>query len=176
MARDWASTPTDKHLIPLKEISDRHDITIGAGLPTAEKGGTSISMVIFGPEEEVSCYSKPTLHSDELPFFISGSRQILVPIHHDHIAPAICYESLQPEHCQSAIKLGATICLTSVAKSQDGILKGYSDGLIIFDKDNEEVQLDNFYVSQVIGWQPPLPCYLRRTLSRFNQSLNFPLH
>lgn len=39
------------------------------------------------------------------------------------IAPAICYESLQPKHSENANKLGAEIYLASVAKSENGANK-----------------------------------------------------
>lgn len=192
LAGEWATTSADERLMPLKEISTRAGITIGAGLPAIDKGGTCITMVIFRPDGNTLCYSKQMLHADELPFFIPGNRQVLVPMGNDTIAPAICYESLQPAHYHSAAKLGASVYLASVAKSKSGILKGYShypamakacslpvlmvnavgfcdnflsagqsavwnkegvllgslheqrEGLLIFDTETEEVQLDNF--------------------------------
>src|SRR5690606_41051788 len=63
-------------------------------------------------------YSKQILHSDELPYFIQGNGQVILNIKNTNIAPAICYESLQPQHSVKAIHLGAELYIASVAKSR----------------------------------------------------------
>ena len=42
-----------------------------------------------------------------------------------NLAPAICFESLQPEHAESAASSGADVYLASVAKSPIGVDKAY---------------------------------------------------
>ncbi len=39
------------------------------------------------------------------------------------IAPAICFEALQPEHLEKAVAAGANLYLASVAKPQGGVEK-----------------------------------------------------
>lgn len=80
-------------------------------------------MVIFQPNMTRQTYSKQNLHSDEKPYYIGGSEQIILTIKEKKIALAICYESLQTEHSKNANELGADLYLASVAKSQNGIEK-----------------------------------------------------
>ncbi len=41
------------------------------------------------------------------------------------MAPAICYESLLPEHAASVALNGVDLYMASTAKSKDGVLKAY---------------------------------------------------
>jgi predicted amidohydrolase len=66
------------------------------------------------------------LHEDEFPFFIPGENELIVSIYDNKIAPAICYESLLPEHSAKAAKRGADIYMSSVAKSAHGMSKAYN--------------------------------------------------
>ena len=65
------------------------------------------------------------LHSDELPYFVSGEKQVIITIEDLKIAPAICYESLQPIHAEKAIQQGAKMYVASVAKTLAGVTKAY---------------------------------------------------
>lgn len=125
LAKELASNKDDSRLNVFQEISDQYEITIGVGLPTNSKSGILISMVIFQPNRSSQTYSKQKLHSDEKTYFVEGNEQIILEINDKKIAPAICYESLQPEHSDNAKRLGANIYLASVAKSQNGIEKAY---------------------------------------------------
>lgn len=58
-----------------------------------------------------------------MPYFEKGDRQIILTIDNQKVAPAICYESLQPGHAEYVHQLGAEIYLASVAKSQNGVDK-----------------------------------------------------
>ena len=82
-------------------------------------------MVIFRPKQPRLTYSKQMLHSDELPYFTSGHQQVVLTIDNKKLAPAICYESLQPEHSEKAFKSGVEIYLASVAKSANGVAKAF---------------------------------------------------
>jgi predicted amidohydrolase len=123
LAKELATNLDDRRLTLFQETSDRHTITIGVGLPTKSPAGIRISMLIFQPNQVRQTYSKQQLHSDELPYFVAGNGQLLVTVDAMSIAPAICYESLQPDHSDHACKLGAQIYLASVAKSQNGVDK-----------------------------------------------------
>lgn len=123
LAKKLAINQDDKKLDDFQEISNKNKITIGLGIPTKTNSGIKISMLIFQPDAPRQTYSKQQLHSDELPFFINGEKQIILTVNNKKIAPAICYESLQTEHSEIAYRLGAEIYVASVAKSQNGIDK-----------------------------------------------------
>jgi predicted amidohydrolase len=121
LAKDLASDQSDKRLTVFQQLSDANNITIGVGLPTKSESAINISMVVFQPKMVAQTYSKMLLHSDEFPFFKNGKKQLLFTVAGQKIAPAICYESLQPSHCDAAVVLGAEIYLAAVANSINGI-------------------------------------------------------
>jgi len=118
------STPLNNSKFnPFQEISDTQKITIGIGMPIFTDEGIEIAMLLFQPNQPRKKYAKQLLHADEKPYFIEGTEQLLIDVNGIKIAPAICYESLQPSHLEAAIKQGADLYLASVAKSKNGILK-----------------------------------------------------
>jgi predicted amidohydrolase len=123
LAKYLATTQDDNRLDGFQKISDTNKMTIGLGIPTKTETGIKISMVFFQPDKLRITYSKQQLHSDEFPYFINGDRQVILTLDNKKVAPAICYESLQPNHSDNVNKLGAEIYLASVAKSQNGINK-----------------------------------------------------
>lgn len=123
LAKPLAMTISDPALESLKEQSNRHGITIGVGLPLAVEEQVQIGMVWFIPNEPSLSYAKQQLHDDELPYFVSGEEQLILRSGNYTIAPAICYESLQPSHADHAVAMGANVYLASVAKSEGGIAK-----------------------------------------------------
>ncbi|WP_224998761.1 carbon-nitrogen hydrolase family protein [Cesiribacter sp. SM1] len=110
-------------LRPFQRISDSSHIAIGLGLPVKSLTGVQIGMVIFRPGQPRLTYSKQQLHTDEYPYFEPGSGQLILQLAGKKIAPAICYESLQPAHAENAFNMGAQIYLASVAKSASGVTK-----------------------------------------------------
>ncbi len=126
LAKKLATNQNDNRLDVFQQISDNNKIIIGLGLPTATESQIRISMLIFEPNKTRQTYSKQQLHSDELPYFENGDGQILIKTNDKNIAPAICYESLQPTHCENAFKLGADVYLASVAKPANGIEKAFT--------------------------------------------------
>lgn len=125
LARDLATDQNDSRLEEFQRISDRDTITIGVGLPIKSGSGIFISMIFFQPNRTSVTYSKQILHSDELPYFIQGIGQVILNIKNTNVAPAICYESLQPQHSEKAVLLGAELYIASVAKSQNGVEKAF---------------------------------------------------
>jgi predicted amidohydrolase len=121
LAKKLATNQNDHRLDIFQEISNKNHIIIGLGLPSAIASKIRISMIVFQPNKPRQTYSKQQLHSDEFPYFDVGNEQLLINCNGKNIAPAICYESLQPEHSQNAFKLGANVYLASVAKSVKGI-------------------------------------------------------
>lgn len=123
LAKDLATNQDDSRLDCFQQISDINKITIGLGIPIKTKTGIQISMIVFQPDRPRQTYSKQQLHSDEYPYFENGDQQIVLNVDNKKVVPAICYESLQPDHSDKASKLGAEIYLASIAKSENGVNK-----------------------------------------------------
>ena len=123
LANELKIEPSDKRLDVFQEISDAANIMIGLGVPTQFGEQVRISMLLFQPNQARQVYSKQLLHEDELPYFVNGDTQLLLPLNGMKIAPAICYESLQKQHLENALAKGATLYVASVAKSQKGMDK-----------------------------------------------------
>ncbi len=125
LAKKLATNQNDNRLDIFQQISDHHNIIIGLGMPTTFDAQIRISMIIFQPNQPRQTYSKQLLHSDELPYFEHGDEQIIITTKGKNIAPAICYESLQPTHIERASKLGANLYLASVAKPAKGVKNAF---------------------------------------------------
>lgn len=126
LAKQLATNQDDKRFDDFQKLSDIKNITIGIGIPTVGETGILISMIIFQPNTERRTYSKQQLHSDEFPYFVNGQQQVILTVKNKKIAPAICYESLQPGHSENVFKSGAEIYIASVAKSADGVGKAFN--------------------------------------------------
>jgi predicted amidohydrolase len=125
LAKQLATTPDDKRLNVFQSLTNEKNLIIAIGLPTIGVNGIHISMIIFQPNQKTKIYSKQILHKDEYPFFVPGTANLMLTFANKKIAPAICYESLQPEHAATAAINGANIYLASVAKSANGVDKAY---------------------------------------------------
>lgn len=125
LAKKLATNQNDIRLDIFQQISDHNPIIIGLGLPTVTESQIRISMIVFEPNKPRQTYSKQLLHEDEFPYFENGIGQIIIKTDDKKIAPAICYESIQPTHAENAFKLGADVYLASVAKSLNGVDKAY---------------------------------------------------
>lgn len=125
LAKRLATNQNDTRLDIFQETSDKNKIIIGLGLPTTTESQIRISMVIFEPNKPRQTYSKQQLHTDEFPYFENGVKQVIIKTNDKNIAPAICYESLQPTHSENAFKLGADVYLASVAKPAKGVKNAY---------------------------------------------------
>lgn len=125
LAKGLATDAHDRRLDVLQKIADAKRIVIGVGLPTRSPTGIRISMIVFQPGTQRQTYSKQHLHVDEFPFFVRGTEQVMLTTGEHFMAPAICYESLQPEHADAAARAGANIYLASVAKPARNVVKAY---------------------------------------------------
>lgn len=121
LAKTLATQEDDKQFGIFQDLSDKHNITIGIGLPTLAKTGIRISMLLFQPHSPRQTYSKQELHSDEFPYFVKGEGQVVLTINQVKVAPAICYESMLINHSTLANKLGAEVYMASVAKTKTGV-------------------------------------------------------
>jgi len=125
-SKELATDAESNIFYPFQELSNKNVITIGIGMPTKVTDGINISMLIFQPNKERTVYSKQILHSDELPYFVSGKNQTFLTINGVKIAIGICYETLQREHFLNAKNQGTDIYIASVAKPKGGIEKAYN--------------------------------------------------
>lgn len=125
IAKEFAVDINDAIFNVFQKLSDKNEIVIGVGMPTKAIDGINISMLIFEPNKERIIYNKSLLHSDELPYFVSGSNQPLLELKGKKIALGICYETLQREHFIKAKKNGADVYIASVAKPDRGTDKAY---------------------------------------------------
>jgi predicted amidohydrolase len=125
LAADLAMTADDSRLGPFQALAEERGPTIAVGLPLQAESGVEIGQVWFQPGAPRLTYSKMLLHVDELPYFRSGTRQVLLRQSGHVLAPAICYESLQPEHAEAAAGAWADVYLASVAKSVGGVDRAF---------------------------------------------------
>jgi predicted amidohydrolase len=121
LAESLATTTDYKRFDIFQELADSGAITICIGYPLIVENGINISMLIFQPNSSRQTYSKQYLHSDEKPYFVEGTEQIIIEIEGVRIAPAICYESLIPEHFDKANEMGCDVYLASVAKPKNNV-------------------------------------------------------
>jgi predicted amidohydrolase len=123
LAKQLATTKDDQRFEVFQQISDAARIIVGVGMPLRSSSGTTISMILFQSKREKTIYSKQYLHTDEEPFFDSGSNLTPLIVDNTRIALAICYELSVPAHAEQAHANGATIYVASVAKFVNGIDK-----------------------------------------------------
>lgn len=116
----------DKRLGVFETKSIELGISIGIGLPTKSKPKPRISQLFFKPDGKRVIYSKQTLHDDEKVFFMEGEELVSMVIGQDIVVPAICYESLTPEHLDQAMQKAATVYLACVAKPEQGAAFAHS--------------------------------------------------
>jgi predicted amidohydrolase len=143
LAKELATTIDDERLNGFQKLSNANKITICLGMPTKSEDGLLISMFIFQPKQPRLIYSKQKLHEDEFPFFINGQSKVALNIKDSIVAPAICYESLLPEHAEEASKSNASVYMTSVAKTANGVEKAYKHYPVIAQQYSMAVIMSN---------------------------------
>ncbi|WP_271784734.1 carbon-nitrogen hydrolase family protein [Aquimarina algiphila] len=123
LVKELATTKNDKRFDEFQKISDLSKIIIGFGLPTKNKEGICISMLLFQPNKPRITYSKEYLHPGEEKYFVSGENSPPITFENNKLAFAICYETSIPEHSEKAFKNGANIYIASVLNSINGVDK-----------------------------------------------------
>jgi predicted amidohydrolase len=121
LAKKLAIHPDDSRFDNFQKLSNSNQIAIGVGVPTKNKLGICISMLIFQPNKDRQIYSKKYLHLDEEPFFVSGENIDFIEIDKTKISFSICYELSIPQHSENAFQSGANIYIASVAKTAIGV-------------------------------------------------------
>jgi predicted amidohydrolase len=123
LAGSLAIPVSDDLLGVFQECSDSSNLFIGVGMPIAAGVGVRIGMIWFAPGMPRRMYAKQQLHVDEIPDFVPGEEQLVLECGGRKLAPAICYESLQMAHADSAAALAAAFYLASVAKPAGNVAK-----------------------------------------------------
>ena len=123
LAKDLATNKDDSRLNVFQAISHQEQIIITVGMPIKSDAGILIGMIIFQPTVPRQLYCKQHLHADEIPYFIPGDKQVYLETGKSKIAFSICYELSVPAHASNVYKDGATIYLSSVAKTVEGVAK-----------------------------------------------------
>ncbi|NYS60432.1 carbon-nitrogen hydrolase family protein [Vreelandella salicampi] len=143
LADSFAIDIADQRLDVFQEHSDKTDMLIGVGMPISTGSGVFIGMVWFSPGDARRLYAKQQLHADELPYFVAGGKQLVLERNGSRLVPAICYESLQMDHGDSAATLSADMYLASVAKPVGGIAKAMTHYPAVASKHNMLVIMAN---------------------------------
>lgn len=120
IAKQFASGELEDSIARLHQFSRERQLAIAAGAPKQTDRGIEIAMLWFLADGELRSYSKQILHCDEKPYFVEGVDEFMLYRGGIRVVPAICYESLQPEHLRAAKINGPAIYLVSVAKSAAG--------------------------------------------------------
>lgn len=122
LARELATTASDTRLLPLQEVSDKHNLILCVGLPTANEGKLHVSMIIFQPGKKPITYSKQYLYHTETGIFTPGNTPCIIPFDAKNvIAPAICFELSNSGHVEYACQNHATVYMASVLNSFNGV-------------------------------------------------------
>lgn len=163
---------SDARFNVFQELSNQYDIMISIGAPIVINDNMHISNLFFMPLQERLIYTKTKLHDDETPFFKPLTSSRIIEFNSKKIAPAICYESMLPEHLNSALQHKAEIYLTSVAKDEEGIIKGNAYYPVAAKKSNIPIimsnsvgKCDNFIAagqSAIWNRDGQLKCQMRR--------------
>jgi predicted amidohydrolase len=116
LAKELAIDPTDRRLDDFQKLSDAHEMSIGAGVPTRNTRGVCITMMVFQPHTPRYAYSKNYLHADEEPYFTAVENSPCLKINRTNVALAICYEISVAEHLRAALECNPEVYVASVAK------------------------------------------------------------
>lgn len=121
LAKDLPSKPNDAQFKILREMADKNNVVIAAGMPIRCKTKAQIGMLVFQPDKAAITYAKQLLHEDEYPYFVKGEKEVFIELGNLKIAPAICFESLQNSHVEKANDHGANVYMATVAKHTKGL-------------------------------------------------------
>ncbi len=121
IARDVAIRNDDPRLNELRRLAKEANITIVAGAPTiGECGNLTIAALAFGPDDQLSVYTKQHLHSGEAEIFIPGDGGKLLDVHGIKFALAVCADISQPCHPKRAAESCASVYAASVLVTDNG--------------------------------------------------------
>lgn len=125
-AMRWAKGIQHLDWNAVQDLVNKAFTAAAIGVPHIGERGIEIALYIFRPNETRAYYAKQTLHADEKPYFVEGKHPNILNLKGRKIGLGICYESLQEEHLQKAIEVGAEVYIASQAKDQAGLQKAHA--------------------------------------------------
>ncbi|MEM6470945.1 MAG: carbon-nitrogen hydrolase family protein [Planctomycetota bacterium] len=159
-AMDLAAKCERAELHKFQSLSDRHDLSIGVGLPLATETLPQIAIRQFRPNLSTRDFSKCYLHEDELPYFSCSNGSC--PVIHDqpNISLAICYEISIAEHARRAFDRGSSAYVACTAKTEINIDEAHqrmsaiakSFGMITMLSNSLGVQDNAMCVGRTAAW------------------------
>lgn len=127
IAKDFSFVGDEKILNPLKEISEKHNISIVAGGPIKSgKEKPYIGSFIIQPGKEIELYRKRYLHPPEAKYFMPSEDNKAIKVSNETIGIAICADIDNPQHPMDAKNNSATIYAAGVLMSVTGIDDAHS--------------------------------------------------
>lgn len=125
-AKSLAFTENDSRLDELRQLAAERQIIIVAGAPVLLRKKLFIGAFILKPDRSVAIYTKQFLHAGEEFFFSSSSyNNPVIKLGRERCSVAICADIDSPAHPENAKKAGATVYLSSLFFTPDGIPTAY---------------------------------------------------
>lgn len=122
LAQNLALHEEDELLIPLRDASNRWDITIIAGCPIKLSFSKPyIGSFIFQPDKPTEIYRKRYLFKGEEQYFIPSQDNIVFLLKGEMVGVAICADIDNPQHPSDTKGKGATIYAAGVLMTPTGI-------------------------------------------------------
>lgn len=107
-----------EELAPLRQACRRTKVNVIVGACLAvEQGRTNSALVIGDDGSTLAIYDKIHVWTTERPYFVPGTRQVLIEIAGFRVGLAICYDAGFPEHCRALAMAGAELVLCPSAFS-----------------------------------------------------------
>ena len=126
-ARELAFTTEDSRLKRLRQLSCEKQITIIAGAPIVIKNDLFIGAFILSPNNSISIYTKQFLHGGENNYFKSSFKyDPIIELKGERISCAICADISNPEHVRNAKKKGASLYISGIFFTPNGISNAYN--------------------------------------------------
>jgi len=123
LASSLAFDHNDVRLQPIAEACTKWNITAVVGAPIRMQQGVAIGEYIVFPSGNASIYTKRYLHTGEEVFFVPGTLNPTLVEGNETLAFAICADTNNPAHSETASNNRATTYIASVFISPGGYAK-----------------------------------------------------
>lgn len=127
-AKSLAFTENDSRLDKLRQLAAERQIIVVASAPVLLLKELFIGAFILKPDRSVAIYTKQFLHEGE-EFFFSPSSYYnpIIELGRERCSVAICADIDNPSHPENANKAGATVYLSSLFFTPNGIPTAYKN-------------------------------------------------
>ena len=144
-ALNLAFTENDSRLKDLRQLSVKNQMVLVVGAPILINQDLYIGAFVIKPDYSISIYTKQYLHFGEEEFFKSSfdyNPNIL--INKEQISFSICADIDNPLHPKAASKIGATIYISSIFFTPNGIPNAHKMLSDYANRYNMNVLMSNF--------------------------------